>query len=130
MQADVKKQKKQTILASDILVNEGVTENRKKSVPHKIESASKLSKDLKFTSSEVTGRIPVLTPASEQCMELNYISQKPVCRKFRRMSSNTLSSTSDKNDRRSSRSNMQKKKKKHRQRALSSSSSSSSSSSG
>ncbi|XP_057303928.1 uncharacterized protein LOC130641227 [Hydractinia symbiolongicarpus] len=130
MQADVRKQKKQTILASDISVNEDITENRKKSVPHKIESASKLSKDLKFTSSEVTGRIPVLTSASEQCMELNYISQKPVCRKFRRMSSNTLSSTSDKNDKRSSRSNMQKKKKKHGQRVLSSSSSSSSSSSG
>ena len=67
------------------------TDSKKPSIPHKIASASKLSEDLKLVSSEVTGRIPMSSPASQFGLDTHFISQKPGCRKVRHLSSNSSS---------------------------------------
>ena len=54
---------------------------------NKIESASKLSKDIELIDSEVTGRIPVASSALKCGLDTHFISQQPTCRKVRRLSS-------------------------------------------
>lgn len=54
---------------------------------NKIESASKLSKDIELIDSEVTGRIPVESSALKCELDTHFISQQPACRKVRRLSS-------------------------------------------
>ena len=61
--------------------------SRKNLIPHKIESATKLSKDIELIDSEVTGRIPVASSALKCGLDTHFISQQPLCRKVRRLSS-------------------------------------------
>lgn len=90
---DSRSRRKQKVI--DVL--EGDSSDSKKAIKaHKIESASKLSKDLKLISSEVTGRIPVCSPASECGLETHFISQKPGCRKVRHLSSTSSGILTDK----------------------------------
>ena len=110
----------------DLKVTAG--ENRKSSIRHKIESASQLSKDLNFISSEVTGRIPVLAPSSVSGLDTHFTSQKPGARKVRRVSSGTTSGGTDKNEKKQSRGRQTQRKKKRKHRDSSSSSSDSSTS--
>jgi len=88
----------------------------------KIESASKLSKDLKLVNAEVTGREPIKPQNTED--QSHFTSQKPGCRKARRLSSST--NNTEKVERKISRGRSDKRSKAKRQRTSGSSNSSSS----
>jgi len=47
-------------------------------VPYKIESASQLSKEIELVNSEVTGQIPVVSPALESGLDIPILVTGPL----------------------------------------------------
>ena len=108
---------------SDDKDSKSSSSSRKSSIRHKIESASKLSKDVGFDNIEKCGRVPVFTQTAAVS---NFSSEKPVPSKVRHVSSGTSSAGTDKNEKKQGRGRQRQRKKKRRHRSSSSSSSTSS----
>merc|ERR1711962_1132311 len=107
-------------------------DSRKSSMRNKIGSATQLSKDVNFVSSEVTGCIPILPSSSVSGIDSQFtMPNHGTTRKVIRVSSGTTSASTEKNEKKTGgggRGRQPKKTKKRKHRHSSSSSSGSSSS--